>query len=106
MIDRENIPENTMFLIMNIQEDGDLGVMSGHHFADDLTEDEIAYYQDFFAGLNMIMGLGTDLLVQIGTMARLIHDYENEDEIAFEPDEELLDAIKDSKIIQFKDRLN
>jgi hypothetical protein len=35
-----------------------------------------------------------------------VAEYEEQDGIAFEPDEELLEAIADAKVISLKDRMN
>lgn len=106
MIDESNIPDNSMFMLMQILEDGDLRVMAGRKISDDMPEDEYLYYVDLLNGLNMILSMAPALVLQYGTLSRVVAEYEEQDGIAFEPDEELLEAIADAKVVHLKDRMN
>lgn len=106
MIDESNIPDNTMFLFMQVLEDGDLRVMAGRKFDEDMPEDEYLYYTDLLNGLNMVLSMAPALVLHFGTLSRNVAEYEEQDGIVFEPDEELLEAIADAKVISLKDRMN
>lgn len=111
MIDHTNIPENTMFMLINILDDGKLAVKTGHNLGEDIPDEVAAAYKDFWVGLNMVMGMGTELLTHLGTMSRIIasmdvEDDDDEDVVGFEPDEELLKAISAAKVVKLKDRMN
>ena len=106
MIDENSIPDNTMFLFMQVLEDGDLRVMAGRKFDEDMPEDEYLYYTDLLNGLNMVLSMAPALVLHFGTLSRNVAEYEEQDGIVFEPDEELLEAIADAKVISLKDRMN
>ena len=106
MIDENSIPDNTMFLFMQVLEDGDLRVMAGRKFSDDMPEEDYLYYLDLLNGLNMVLSMAPALVLHFGTLSRNVAEYEEQDGIVFEPDEELLDAIADAKVIHLKDRMN
>lgn len=106
MIDDNNIPDNTMFMMMQVLEDGDLRVMAGRKFDEDMPEDEYLYYTDLLNGINMILSSAPYLALQFGTLSRMVAEYEAEDGIVFEPDEELLEAIASAKVVNLKDRMN
>jgi hypothetical protein len=43
--------------------------------------------------------------VMVGTLLRTINNLQQSNEIEFEPDEELLEALKDKKVIPFSKKL-
>jgi hypothetical protein len=106
MIDESMVPENSMFLLMRVLEDGDLRVIVGRKFDEAMPEDEYLYYMDLLNGLNMILSTAPAMVMHFGTLARNVAEYEEQDGIAFEPDEELLEAIAESKVVPLKDRMN
>lgn len=101
-----NTSGSSMFLSMQILEDGDLRVVSGSQFEDHIPESERAYYKDILHGLNIILSLSVDLVVHTGTMARVVstYDFETDDEDA--PEEDVTEAQQESNVLRFKDRLN
>lgn len=106
MIDESAVPNNSMFLLMHVLEDGDLRVMVGRKFDEDMPEEDYLYYMDLLNGLNMILSMSPAMVLHFGTLARTVAEYEEQDGIVFEPDEQLLDAIADAKVIHLKDRMN
>lgn len=100
------VPLNSMFINMQILADGDLRISSGSRFDDEMSDEECMYYMDLVNGLNMLLTMATEFVIHTGTMARVVADVEFGDEIGFEPDEELLEAMADAKVVNIKDRLN
>jgi hypothetical protein len=109
-LDDETIPDNSMFLMMTILDDGDLRVAVGHKFASDLSTEEAYQYSDLLNGLNTILAMAPEMVMHFGTLARRVVEYEEEyddgDELVFEPAEELQEAIAEAKIVNLKDRMN
>lgn len=105
-MDDNTIPLNSMYINMQIMNDGDLRISTGSRFGEDLSDEECMYYLDLVNGLNMLMTMATEFVIHTGTMARVVSELEFGDGIGFEADEELLDAIHDAKVINLKDRMN
>jgi len=96
-----------MMLRMDIQEGGDIDIYSAQHFGDDLSEEDCLYYQNLLTGLNYTLNFGTDYAVALGAMVNHLGEMEAEDEFVFEPDDELLKAVADKKIVPFdKKKMN
>jgi hypothetical protein len=106
MIDENSIPEDSMFMQIQVLGDGDLQVMTGHNFGLDMPEEDFLFYRDILNGLNMILAMAPHMVMHFGTLSRNVAEYEEQDGIVFEPDEELLDAVADAKVIHLKDRIN
>lgn len=106
----EELPNNSMMFMIQIRDDGELSVMSGNNLTKDLDEEQIEYFNDIMTGMFLSFDSMMNLYAYIGQMASVSEELYNElqeREIDFEPDEELLKAIKDSKIIPFdKKKLN
>ena len=103
----KDLPKNSMMLRMDILDSGDLQIYSAQHFGDDLTEEECDYYMNLLTGLNYTLNFGTDYAVALGAMVTHLGEMEAEDEFVFEPDDELLQAVADSKVVAFdKKKLN
>jgi len=107
MNDFPDMPEDTLHLRLKVLGDGDLEVFCGHNLSEDMPEAEALYYMDLLSGLHMTLSSAVDHLIMQGQMLRTIQEQEEEDELVFEPDEELLKSIADKKIIPFdKKKLN
>ena len=106
MIDEISIPENSMLMMVQVLGDGDLRVMAGHNFSEDMLEEDCLFYKDLLNGLNMVLSMAPHLVMHFGTLSRNVAEYEEQDEIVFEPADELLEAIADAKVIHLKDRIN
>ena len=106
MTDFPEMPLDTLHLRLRVLDDGDLEVFCGHNLSEDMNEDEALYYMDMLNGLHMTLNASVDHLVMQGQMLRALQEQE-EDELVFEPDEELLKAIADKKILPFdKKKMN
>tara|TARA_R110002153_G_scaffold16836_2_gene59097 strand:- start:1956 stop:2276 length:321 start_codon:yes stop_codon:yes gene_type:complete len=106
MKDFPQLDLNTLMLQMRILDDGDLEVFVGQNLPDDMSEEEAQFYSDLLNGLHMTLNTSVEHLIFIGQMLRTLAE-EEEDELVFEPDEALLDAIADSKVVSInKKKLN
>lgn len=106
-MDPKDLPKNSMMLRMDILESGDLQIYSAQHFGDELTDEECTYYMNLLTGLNYTLNFGTDYAVALGAMVTHLGELEAEDEFVFEPDDELIQAVEDAKVVPFdKGKLN
>lgn len=97
-----DIPLNTMVLRLTLLDDGDMNVFMGQNLSEDLPEEEAQFYMDFFQGLNMSLTTAIQQFAMIGYLSRSVAELQEElegDGIGFEPDEELLQAMADAKVI-------
>lgn len=111
-MNRNDVPINTMTLVLTYDEDsGEMNVKSEFNVSETMDSDDQQFLNDVFNGLY----LGFEPMVQtyayIGQITRMAMELDeelcNRDEIIFEPDEELIQAIADNKIIHFdKKKLN
>lgn len=99
-----DLPSDAMGLIIHILDDGDIGVTVMHNLSDDFDEEDAEPYLDLLNGINMILGHTPELFQMYGSIARMLKTVleEDESEIEFEPDEELLKAIKERNVVPFK----
>lgn len=97
----KDLPPNSMILRMDILSDGDLKIYSAYHFGDELTDEECLYYESLLNGLNYTLNMGPELCSSIGAMATDLGQFESEEEFVFEPDEELIKAVSDTKVVLF-----
>lgn len=104
-----DLPTDAMGIVIHLEEDGGFGVTVMHNLSDDWSEEEAEPYLDILNGLNMVLTNGYEMLGMYGALGRIVKDYIENDgpEIEFEPDEELLQAIEDRKVVPFnKKKLN
>jgi hypothetical protein len=103
----KDLPKNSMLLRMDILESGDLQIYTAQNFGDELTDEECTYYMNLLTGLNYTLNFGTDYAVALGATVSHLGELEAEDEFVFEPDDELIQAVADAKVVPFdKDKLN
>jgi len=106
----EELPKNTMMLMVQVMRDGEISVLTGSNLDDDLDEEQLEYLNDVITGMFISFENMMNLYAFIGSMASNSEDMYNElnkKGIDFEPDEDLLKALKDNKIIPFdKKKLN
>jgi len=101
-----DLPKNTLAIAFQIDmEEGEISVIAQHNLEQD-EMDEVEYHMqvDLLLGLQMMLDAAPELLIRQGLLQRLLIDAKDEDgpEIAFEPDEELLDLLAEGKIVPFK----
>jgi len=100
----EKLPPNSMMLMLQIKDEGDLSIACGHSLEEELGEESIQYLQDMLTGLFLSFDNLIDMFAAIGAMSRYTEELRDELEsegVSFEPDEELLQAIQDAKVIPF-----
>ena len=93
---------HTISITLGVDQDGEYKTFF-HQEADEGTDQNlITFYSDVMEGLAIHLRHGLVMLNLTGAMARLLEEAGEEDEISFEPDDELLAAIAASKVIPFK----
>ena len=94
----EKIEENTMNIKIRCEVDGHVEVTVEHHLSDELPEEDIESYLDLLNGLNLMLKHHPEFIAMHGFMARSLAELNN-DEIHFEPSEELMEAIASGNVI-------
>ena len=100
----EDLPNNSMMLLVEVQNNGEMSILSGSNLDDDMDEENLDFLNDIMTGMFMSFDSMINLYAYIGSMARASEDLYNElhgQDLQLEPDEELIKAIRDSKIVPF-----
>ena len=99
--------DNTIHIKVQLSEDDpdEAIITSSANFADDISEDVLDYYSSLVMGINYMINFNADMFVNVGELVKISVEAE-EDEIVFEPDEELKEAIAQKKVINLKTRMN
>lgn len=103
---------NTMNICLTIDlEDEVIDVGVNHSFGDNLSEEDQVFYLDALNGIVSKIKFGIEDLAFTGMLMRNLAAHQNGDDedavgISFEPSDELIDAISDKKIIQFKKKIH
>ena len=96
-MNEDDIPNNTMIISMTLLDDGQMKVAVGHNLDDEDIEEESYFYMlDILNGMRIHLDTAMENLAATGRMARTIVEL-SEQEIDFEPDEELLRAIEENR---------
>jgi transcriptional antiterminator len=110
-MNEDDLPKNSWIIQMELLDDGTLRTAFGHRFDEDEVEDRtIQFLIDVLHGIRISLDAGMENFAQQGAMARtireLIEDPEDDYLIDFEPDEKLLEALKDKRgnVIKFDPR--
>ena len=107
----DDIP-NTMNICLTIDtEDEVIDIGVDHNLDDSMTEEEQIFYLDALNGIISKIKFGIEDLAFTGMLMRNLAAHQNGDDedavgISFEPSEELIDAISDKKVIQFKKKIH
>tara|TARA_R100000951_G_C2542022_1_gene149670 strand:+ start:159 stop:482 length:324 start_codon:yes stop_codon:yes gene_type:complete len=104
-----NLPLNTMSLVMHINDDDTVQVVVACNISELMGEDNAHYYVNLIHGLQECLPLMSDHFAEVGAKTRIIDALMGDDEeegIAFEPDPDLLQAIENQKIVSFKKKLH
>ena len=109
-MDPIDLPKNTLAIAFQIDmEEGELSVMTQHNL-DEKEMDKVEYQMqvDLLLGMQMMLDAAPELLIRQGLLQRLLlsTQEDNDPEIVFEPDSELLDILAEGKIVPFKKRLH
>lgn len=100
-----------MGVLFSFNPDGEIELTIGHNLTEGyLQSDDFIYYLDVINGMKLAVEHGMDDFANRGFLLRslydALHEADEQDGIIFEPDDEILDAVADAKIIQLKDRMN
>ena len=103
-----NLPINTLSLVMQIQDDDTVNVIAACNISDSMDEDNAHYYVNLLHGLQEVLPLMSDHFSGVGAKTRIINMImdDDDDDIAFEPDQELLEAIAAKKVVSFKKKMH
>jgi len=104
-----NLPLNTMSLVMHINDDDTVQVVVACNISELMGEDNAHYYVNLIHGLQECLPLMSDHFAEVGAKTRIIDALMGDDEeegIAFEPDPDLLQAIENQKIVSFKKKMH
>jgi hypothetical protein len=99
--------ENTINIQVKLSEDDPDSALitSSANLSDSMPDDAMEYYSSLVMGLNYMINFNAEMFVNVGELVKITVEAE-EDEIVFEPDEELKDAIAQKKVINIKSRMN
>ena len=102
-----NIPPGSLFLIITPEDDGGLAIVAGQSLDDDLFDDEeLENFNDLLNGILSKLKNNSSEFMREGMLLRMLRESNDEldrdEEIVFEPDDALLDAIAGAKVIPFK----
>lgn len=99
---------NQMGVLIDCHEDGEIAVCVGHDLDEDFDEEMAEFYLNLLMGMNLFLKHHPTVFVAHGAMFREMKNIwgdefdEDELDIEFEPDQELIDAINPgSNVIQF-----
>ena len=104
-----DLPENTMSLVMQIGDDDKVKVILACNLSAEMDEDDANYYVNLIHGLQESLPLMSDHFAEVGAKTRIIDALMGDDEeegIAFEPDPDLLEAIAAKKVVNFKKKMH
>ena len=105
----DDIP-NTMNICLTIDtEDEVIDIGVDHNFGDSLSEEDQVFYLDALNGIVSKIKFGIEDLAFTGMLMRNLAAHQDDEDavgISFEPSEELIDAISDKKVIQFKKKIH
>jgi len=93
-----DLPEDSISICVTLSEEGNPLTLALANVTDSLDEQTKDYLLLMLKGLEFFIHASPEGLASIGNLSE-IADGEDEDDIMFEPDEELLDAVKDAKVI-------
>lgn len=105
-------PNNSMSVQMLISENaedrGSMNIGVAHNLSDDMPEDEQTFYLDVLNGLVSHLNTSIESLAFTGMILRQLAEYEEDEEggIEFEPDEKLLKAVENGKVIQLNKKFH
>ena len=102
-----NIPKNSISLTVYLDDEGTTVVDTYSNLSDTLPDDEQTFLKLMLKGLEFNAYAGPNLLASIGNIVGILDTYEDDD-LEFEPDEELKEKLQDAKVIPInrKPRLN
>ena len=105
-----DLDPDVLAIHLKIDDDGDFQVTIGHNLEEqDYEESELEFFNDLLNGISFSINFGIETMAAQGAIMRKLQqfsDEEDENEILFEPDEALVKAMQDSKVVSIKRKLN
>lgn len=102
----EDLPENSITLVISLDEEAEtLSIASAQNTSADLDPEQTQVMTDIYNGLCLVLDGGMDYLRFVGGILSKLEEYNNS-EIDFEPDDELLEAVADAKVVKFPRKLH
>jgi|OM-RGC.v1.029971057 hypothetical protein len=102
-----NLPENSIFLMLTLNPaTGNMKLSSGGNVPNTLDPKYSDALLDISYGLNLIVDQGVEYLATSGSLLRMIEEDAEEEEVIFEPDDELLEKISEAKVVKFPKKLH
>jgi hypothetical protein len=104
-----------VFIEITPGDEGNVSFKCGWKFPDDADPGAVDYFKSIVAGIYGILSSDPEDLVSIGDVVRSVSDFDNPVEeqeepiLVFEPDEEFLKKMEDSKVVdlsKFKPKPN
>ena len=101
-----NLPENSIHVMLTLDPDsGSMTLSSQGNIPETLDPEYVKAMTDISNGLCMILENGVEYLATTGSLLTQLEE-EMSEEVVFEPDDELLDAVSDAKIIDFSKKVH
>ena len=107
-----DLPVNTLSLVMQIQDAGEdkkVNIILACNISEEMDDDVADYYVNMIHGMQESVELMADHFAEVGAKTRIIEALMEDSDgsgIVFEPDDELLDAVQDTKVVAFKKKLH
>lgn len=104
----DDLPKNTMSLVMQLTGDGEISVLMSYNLDKEIDDGEQEYYINMIHGMHEAMPLMSDYFSEMGSKSRILEFMSDaeEGELVFEPDPELLQKISDNKVVAFKKKMH
>jgi len=107
-----NLPINTLSLVMQIQDEGEdkkVNIILACNISSEMDEEYADYYVNMIHGMQESVELMADHFAEVGAKTRIIDalmEASEQEGIVFEPADELLDAVHDTKVVAFNKKLH
>jgi len=93
----QNMAPDTIGLTVSLDDEGLPVVDTFSNITDDMSEEARIFLELMLSGLEFTAHSGSSFLASVGNVVTLLDSHESE--LEFEPDEELLDAISNNKVV-------
>lgn len=102
----DELPENSITFVITLDEiEETLSIASASSTREDLDPEQAQTLEDIYNGLCLLLDGGMDYLRFVGGILSKLNEHYGS-QIEFEPDEELIDAINEKKVVKFPRKLH
>ena len=113
-MNKDDIPNNSIVFGVEILDDEEVSISTGHKFDLKMDDESVDYWTSVLLDISHLFSFNPEFLRSHGDlikyMSSLEADDDDEDDIVFEPSDELREAIdenkKNSKVVNIKSRMN